>query len=50
MFWGSLHTGRAALISLFRLKPEFYGEPANEELFLERAVKEAVHELGTPMV
>jgi len=38
--------GKAALISLFRLKPEFYGDPADEELLLERAVKEAVHELG----
>jgi archaemetzincin len=38
--------GKASLISLFRLKPEFYGDPADGELFLERAVKEAVHELG----
>ncbi len=38
--------GRAALISLFRLKPEFYGWPSDEALFLERALKEAVHELG----
>jgi archaemetzincin len=38
--------GKAALISLWRLKPEFYGEHPNMELFLERATKEAVHELG----
>jgi archaemetzincin len=38
--------GKAALISLWRLRPEFYGESANMELFLERAVKEAVHEVG----
>jgi archaemetzincin len=38
--------GKAALISLWRLKPEFYGEAPNRELFLERAVKEAVHEVG----
>jgi archaemetzincin len=38
--------GKAALISLWRLKPEFYGEPPNMEVFLERAVKEAVHEVG----
>ncbi len=38
--------GKAALISLWRLKPEFYGDPADIELFLGRAVKEAVHELG----
>jgi archaemetzincin len=38
--------GKAALVSLFRLRPEFYGEPADNRLFLDRAVKEAVHELG----
>ncbi len=38
--------GKAALISLWRLKPEFYGEAPNVELFVERARKEAVHELG----
>ncbi|MEM3596841.1 MAG: archaemetzincin family Zn-dependent metalloprotease [Candidatus Bathyarchaeia archaeon] len=38
--------GRTALISLFRLKPEFYGEKQSMELLVERATKEAVHELG----
>lgn len=38
--------GRAALISLWRLRPEFYGESAKMEVFLERSTKEAVHELG----
>lgn len=38
--------GRSALISLYRLRPEFYGEPPNASLFKERAVKEAVHEIG----
>jgi archaemetzincin len=38
--------GKAALISLWRLKPEFYGDTPNVSLFLERALKEAVHELG----
>ena len=38
--------GSAALISLWRLRPEFYGGASNEELFVERATKEAVHELG----
>jgi archaemetzincin len=38
--------GKAAVISLYRLRPEFYGAPSDEGLFLERAVKEAVHELG----
>jgi len=38
--------GKTALISLWRLRPEFYGESPNETLFLERVLKEAAHELG----
>src|SRR5512136_806821 len=38
--------GRRALISLARLRPEFYGSPPDDALFLQRAAKEAVHELG----
>jgi archaemetzincin len=38
--------GKAALISLFRLKPEFYKLKPDPELFFQRAVKEAVHEIG----
>jgi archaemetzincin len=38
--------GNAAVISLHRLRPEFYGVSPDETVFLERAVKEAVHELG----
>jgi archaemetzincin len=38
--------GKAALISLWRLKPEFYGAPSNVELFSERSIKEAIHEVG----
>jgi len=38
--------GKAALISLHRLRQEFYGEPSDDKLFYERAVKEAVHEIG----
>ena len=37
---------KRALISLWRLSQEFYGLPQNENLFRERALKEAVHELG----
>jgi archaemetzincin len=41
----------AAVISLVRLREEFYGERSENpaqgwELFLERAVEEAVHEMG----
>jgi len=39
-------TGKRALISLQRLRQEFYGLPPNENLFRERVLKEAVHELG----
>lgn len=35
-----------AIISLARLRQEFYGLPCNELLFLDRTIKEAVHELG----
>ena len=35
-----------AIISLNRLGQEFYGLPRDEELFLSRAEKEAVHELA----
>ena len=38
--------GKAALISLWRLRPEFYGALADMEVFLGRSVKEAVHEVG----
>jgi archaemetzincin len=38
--------GRTAIISLSRLKPEFYGEPSDWNLFAERSAKEAVHEIG----
>lgn len=38
--------GKLALISLFRLRPEFYGRLPDKRLFYERAVKEAVHEVG----
>jgi archaemetzincin len=37
---------RRALISLQRLRQEFYGLPRDENLFRERVLKEAVHELG----
>jgi archaemetzincin len=38
--------GRFAVVSLARLRQEFYGMPADPELFLGRATKEVVHELG----
>lgn len=35
-----------AVISLHRLRPEYYGMPRDDKVFLGRALKEAVHELG----
>jgi archaemetzincin len=39
-------TSGVALISLCRLRQEFYELPSDNVLFLDRAAKEAVHELG----
>jgi len=45
--FGEAHCpGKVAIISLFRLNPEFYGQSADKQLFYERTVKEAVHEVG----
>ena len=38
--------GRCALVSLHRLREEFYGLPPNANLLWSRLVKESVHELG----
>lgn len=42
--------GKAAAISLFRLRPEFYKQDIsggeNRALYLKRAGKEAIHEIG----
>ena len=35
-----------AIISLCRLRQEYYGLPPDEALFLSRVTKEAIHELG----
>ena len=38
--------GRAAIVSLARLRPENYGEPPNPELLLARTIAEILHEIG----
>jgi archaemetzincin len=38
--------GRIAIVSLHRLRQEFYGLPADDGVLRERTVKEALHELG----
>ena len=45
--FGEAHMGSSiAVISLCRLSQEYYGLPPDKNLFLERATKEIVHELG----
>lgn len=45
--FGQAHvTGRRAVISLYRLRQEFYGLPHDEDICQQRTLKEAVHELG----
>ena len=45
--FGEAYTpGSAGLISLWRLKPEFYKDKPNMELYLLRTQKEAIHEVG----
>lgn len=46
VFGQALPLSRVALISLIRLKPEYYGETKDEKLFKERVKKEAIHEIG----
>jgi archaemetzincin len=46
VFGEAAFPGKAAMISLWRLKPEFHGEPANSKLLTERSLKEAIHEVG----
>jgi len=46
VFGEAQYLGKAALISLYRLRPESYGKSQNRELFEERAGKEAIHEIG----
>ncbi len=38
--------GRVAVVSLARLRQEFYGMPPDREIFLGRAYKEVLHETG----
>ena len=38
--------GRASIVSMHRLRNDFYGLPEDEALLFERLVKEAMHEIG----
>jgi archaemetzincin len=46
VFGEAYNLGAAAIVSLWRLKPEFCRDQPNKSLYLMRAQKEAVHELG----
>ncbi len=45
-FGRARHHGGAALVSLARLDPDFYGLDADPRLMARRAAREALHELG----
>jgi archaemetzincin len=46
VFGRAKRPGHAAIVSLARLAPERYGLPADDGLFVSRAVAEVMHELG----
>lgn len=46
VFGEAMVDGEYSVISVARLRPEFYGHAPDEGLFLRRAIIEAVHELG----
>jgi archaemetzincin len=46
LFGQAQFEGPIALVSLCRLRQEFYGLPPQQNLLRERAVKEVLHELG----
>ena len=41
--------GPCAVLSAHRLRQEFYGFPSDHDLFRQRVIKEAVHEVGHTM-
>jgi archaemetzincin len=45
----ALIDGHCAVISLHRLRPEFYNKPPNPDLLMERVEKTVLHELGHSM-
>jgi archaemetzincin len=46
VFGAAQMEGRCAVISLHRLRPQFYGDDEDEQVLLARLVKTALHELG----
>ncbi len=46
VFGQAVLNGQEAIVSVARLRPEFYGRPPNPSLFLSRVRKEVIHEMG----
>jgi archaemetzincin len=46
VFGEALLSGASAVVSLHRLRNDFYGLPPDDGLLLDRALKETLHELG----
>jgi archaemetzincin len=46
IFGSSSAAQRCAVVSIHRLRSEFYGEATDENALFQRVLKEAVHELG----
>lgn len=46
VFGEALLRGNSAVVSFHRLRNEYYGFPPDQDLLLERAAKETLHELG----
>lgn len=49
VFGEAVCPGSVTVISLWRLRPEFYGKTSNDQILVERGIKEAAHELGHTM-
>ncbi len=46
VFGQAVLDGRQAIVSVARLRPEFYGQAPDTKLFLSRVRKEVTHEMG----
>jgi archaemetzincin len=46
VFGSASETQRCAVVSVHRLRSEFYGDPTDENALFQRLVKESVHEIG----
>ncbi len=46
IFGSSSPAQRCAVVSIHRLRSEYYGEPSDENALFQRLLKESVHEIG----